>query len=380
MPAFQLNKSSKLTLLLVSSLTIMSIITISPALPLISDHFKDIQGIDTLVKIMLTVPALFIAIISPIAGRLIDKIGRLKLLLPAMIFYAFCGSVGLYTESIYILFLSRIGLGIAVGVTMTIVVTLVADYFQGMERQKFLGLQIAFMSLAGIVFVGFGGYLSDINWRYPFALYLLALIVMPFAARLLPEPEKIIIDKEDKKMKAPLFIWLLFINTGIMWMIFFLIPVHLPYYLESMGIEQKSMVGLAIALSTLFSAVSSFLFFKIKERFSFQRIITMGYIIVALAFVSLYHATGFPMILMAMVLGGLGIGVMIPNINMWVMQLAPQEIRGQEIGKLTTFWFMGQFLSPIVSAPILGMIGLPATFLLVAVLSGLLAVAFLFIK
>ena len=37
-------------------------------------------------------------------------------------------------------------------------------------------------------------------------------------------------------------------------------------------------------------------------------------------------------------------GMMIPNTNMWVMKIAPPEIRGKEIGKLTTFWFFGQFL------------------------------------
>ena len=380
MPDIQLSKSSKLTLLLVSSLTIMSIITISPALPLISEHFKEINNIDNLVKITLTVPALFIALISPIAGRIIDRIGRLKMLLPAMVLYALCGSMGLYTESIYILFISRVGLGIAVGITMTIVVTLVADYFQGIERQKFLGLQVAFMSLAGIVFVGAGGWLSDMNWRYPFALYLLAVFIMPLAAKLLPEPERQVLHQSDNKKKAPGFIWILFCNTAVMWMIFFLIPVHLPYYLESMGIEQKSMVGFAIALSTLFSAVSSFLFFKVKQHLNYQRIITIGYTIVALAFLVLYYAETYPMIIISMILGGLGIGIMIPNINMWVMQLAPPEIRGQEIGKLTTFWFMGQFLSPIVSAPLLALLGLTSTFLWVAVLAFFIGVLFLFVK
>ena len=35
------------------------------------------------------------------------------------------------------------------------------------------------------------------------------------------------------------------------------------------------------------------------------------------------------------------------------MTLAPLEIRGREIGRLTTFWFMGQFLSPLILLPFL---------------------------
>ena len=70
-------------------------------------------------------------------------------------------------------------LGIAVGMSMTIVITLIADYFEGMERQKFVGLQIAFMSLGGIIFIGLGGVLADIGWRYPFLIYLFSLLVLP---------------------------------------------------------------------------------------------------------------------------------------------------------------------------------------------------------
>jgi hypothetical protein len=70
------------------------------------------------------------------------------------------------------------------------------------------------------------------------------------------------------------------------------------------------------------------------------------------------------MVLIAMMLAGSGIGLMIPNTNMWVMKIAPPEIRGKEIGKLTTFWFFGQFLSPIIIFPILKIVSLASTFML----------------
>jgi len=69
---------------------------------------------------------------------------------------------------------------------------------------------------------------------------------------------------------------------------------------------------------------------------------------------------------------GLGMGFLIPNANIWVMQLAPLEIRGREIGRLTTFWFMGQFLSPILLLPFLQIITLSQMFFVIsAVLIGL---------
>ena len=75
-----LNWKLKLTLLLVSSLTVMSIITISPALPQMVVAFNEVENVALLVKLVLTIPALMIAIFSPITGRLIDRYGRLKIL------------------------------------------------------------------------------------------------------------------------------------------------------------------------------------------------------------------------------------------------------------------------------------------------------------
>jgi MFS family permease len=65
-------------------------------------------------------------------------------------------------------------------------------------------------------------------------------------------------------------------------------------------------------------------------------------------------------------LSGLGMGMMIPNTNMWVMKIVPPAIRGKEIGKLTTFWFLGQFLSPIIIFPLMNVLSLSSTFMLAA--------------
>jgi hypothetical protein len=59
------------------------------------------------------------------------------------------------------------------------------------------------------------------------------------------------------------------------------------------------------------------------------------------------------------------------------MKIAPPEIRGKEIGKLTTFWFMGQFLSPIIIFPVLNMLSLSSTFMLCAGFLFLLSIGFL---
>lgn len=358
----------KLTLLLVSSLTIMSMITISASLPDMTNTFSDVPNGEKLVKLVLSFPGLFIALSAIIAGLIIDKFGRLKLLGVALIIYAVAGSSGYWLDNIYAILAGRALLGICVGISMTIVTTLVADYYQGKARQKFAGLQIAVMSLGGIIFITLGGILADINWRVPFLLYLFSILILPFSYLFLKEPKRSDEVKEEYGVvKSPKIIWFVFINVMIMWILFFIIPIQIPFHLKSIGIEKNALIGIAIASSTFFSAIGAISYSKIMDAFSYKQVFGIGYLLMAISFACIAYSSSYGMVMLAMLLAGLGMGLMIPNANVWVMQLAPQEIRGREIGRLTTFWFMGQFLSPIILLPFLDVVSHSRLFFSLAV-------------
>ncbi len=367
----------KATLLLVSSLTIMSMITISASLPDMSEAFEALPNGIALVKLSLSFPALFIALSAMIAGIFIDKFGRLKLLGLALLLYALGGSSGYWLNNIYLILAGRALLGICVGISMTVVTTLVADYYQGKARQKFAGLQIAIMSIGGIIFITLGGILADIGWRVPFLLYFFSLLILPFTYMFLKEPRVIMqASSVIQAIKAPGIIWFVFLNVMLMWVIFFIIPVQIPFYLKSIGVEKNALIGIAIATSTLFSAVASFSYSRIKDKFGFRQIFGIGYFLMALAYAVIAYGNSFAMVMVGMLFAGLGMGLMIPNANVWVMQLAPPEVRGREIGRLTTFWFMGQFISPLVLLPLLDIVTLSQLFYILCALLLVLSLFF----
>ncbi|CAN5370539.1 hypothetical protein BH23BAC1_BH23BAC1_31670 [soil metagenome] len=110
---------------------------------------------------------------------------------------------------------------------------------------------------------------------------------------------------------------------------------------------------------------------------SYLSIFSVGYFLMAAGFIFISVSNTYFMIVIAMILSGLGIGMMIPNTNIWVMKIAPPEIRGKEIGKLTTFWFFGQFLSPIIIFPVLNMFSLSSTFMLASGFLLLMSILFM---
>ncbi len=181
----------KITLLFTSSLTIMAGATIAPSLPQIEQVFSNHPQSEILTKLILTIPALFITIGAPLVGLLIDRYGRVRMLLGSLLLYGFSGTSGFFMDDIYALLIGRAFLGIAVAGVLTTTITLIADYFTGEERNAFMGLQGACVALGGVIFITSGGLLAEVSWRAPFLIYLAAFFIFPAAYYSLSEPEPV---------------------------------------------------------------------------------------------------------------------------------------------------------------------------------------------
>ena len=90
----------KIVLLLIGTLTVMSGATIAPSIPAMQDYFKAVPNSEYLVRLALTLPALFIALGAPIVGILIDKFGRKPILLFSLALYGIAGSSGFILNSL----------------------------------------------------------------------------------------------------------------------------------------------------------------------------------------------------------------------------------------------------------------------------------------
>lgn len=260
---------TKITLLFVSTLTVMAGATIAPALPAMQDYFEQVENVELWVRLVLTIPALSIVLASPIAGQIVDSIGRKSLLIASAILYGLGGASGFLLDSLSGILFGRALLGLAVAGVMVTATTLIADYYQGESRANFMGLQAAFMGFGGVIFLSTGGYLADQNWRLPFLIYLFAWILLPLILVSLYEPKRIE-DTNNSFLNTgssslPIkFLFLVYGAVLLMQIVFYLIPVQLPFYLRNLTGASASQSGLAIAFCTLFSAFASMVYGKIK--------------------------------------------------------------------------------------------------------------------
>ncbi len=105
---------TKIALLASSSLTVMSGATIAPSLPAMQDHFASVANAQLWVRLVLTIPALFIVIGSPIAGVIVDRLGRKPLLVVSAVLYGLAGCSGFFLNSLFAILAGRALLGLAV--------------------------------------------------------------------------------------------------------------------------------------------------------------------------------------------------------------------------------------------------------------------------
>lgn len=344
----------KIVLLLCSSMTVMAGAIIAPALPVMSQHFIEEGGTETTTKLVLTLPGLFIALMAPISGFLADRIGRKKILIAGLLLYGFSGMAGLVINDLGTLLVSRAILGLAVAGIMSGASTLVADYFEGDERKAFISLQGTFMALGGVVYINLGGFLADISWRGPFAMYGFAWLILPLAIWLLeevfkPQPNassEFFSPKDFGFMNSSIaFVYIL----GFLGMAFFyLIPTQIPFYVINQFQANNSMIGVAVSVSTFMGALASLNYRFIANLFGFRAIYTITAGMMALGYWIISQSDSLLMVFIGLGVAGLGSGLLMPNGSLWLMQIAPEQSRGKVLGLFTSSIFMGQFFSPIL--------------------------------
>ena len=347
------NMQSKrnITLFAASTLVVMAGGLVAPALPTIKSAFPNNSN---MIKLLLSTPGLFIGLFAFFGGIIADKLGRKKLLFLSLLLYAISGTTGLYLNTLSGLLIGRALLGIAVGGVMTASTTLIADYYSGSDRTRFMGHQSAAMGFGALFFLTCAGGLAAIHWRAPFSVYGLSLFLIPAALFWIEEPQSQEAAKEERNTEKSPVLPIAALLAGAFFGMgaYFLIPVHLPFRLQEMGIQSSLQTGITIGCSTFFTAIISIYYVHIHDKLSLKTISFLHYLLAGCGLLLLGIAPSYPVILIATIITGCSFGLWMPNTAIWLTKLTPIRFRGRVIGLVTAAYFLGQFFSPILIEPI----------------------------
>ncbi|WP_335977091.1 MFS transporter [Streptomyces sp. CA2R106] len=394
MPSSLQARLRELLLMVASAITIIGTTAIAASLPKMSHVFADTPHGHYLVKVSLTVPALTAGLFAVPSGQIVDRWGRRPLFIASLVLYGAAGCAGFLLHSLYAILLSRLLLGAAVAGVSTCATALIADYTPRDRIGRAMGRQSLFMALGNVVFVFSGGLLADQGWRWPFLLYGIGFVLVPAAVVLIREPRST--NDPAPVSAAPaaaraaqgevppaatgtiaLTYVLLFVNmVG-----YFMVPVYLPFYLASFHHGDSLRAGALLSVVGVAWALSSLVYRRLAQRMPYERVTVLTFGLLGAAYVLLGTASSYPVLVAALVLTGAGLGSAIPNLNSWMLAVTPPAAKGRVIGARVCTTFLGQFVSPVITAPLTAAAGIGHSYVIagavMAAVAGGVAVALL---
>jgi MFS family permease len=118
-----------------------------------------------------------------------------------------------------------------------------------------------------------------------------------------------------------------------------------------------------MAVLTVFYAAASLLYGRINSWMDHFQVFVAAFALVGVGFLLIWATGGWILVLLGLSLAGAGLGLLVPNLNVWLADETPPAERGRALGGLTTALFLGRFLSPIVGQPVIASVGSGGLFL-----------------
>lgn len=361
-------------LLLGSCLPVLGAVLLAPVLPTLAAQFATTPGVGILVPLVLTAPALMVAVVSPFAGAIADKFGRKNVLLVAMALYAVFGVAPFFLDSLGAIVATRAVVGLCEGFIMTCCTTLIGDYYSAQRRTTYLSMQTVVTTLSAVAFLAIGGALGATSWRNTFWMYALSLVIGVVMLFVLWEPVK-----EPTRNLRQAVPWRLIARPALVTffggIVFYTLIVHLSFVLALHGVTEVGRIGLLASLASLATAVGAFSF-RGLGRFGPRVSMPLAFGLAAAGFVVIWFAPGLGAAMAGAVLASAGTGLLLPTLITWAVGRLEQGVRGTGTGIWTGALWIGQFISPFVIgalaaaagglAPAIGILGLAAAVAAVA--------------
>ncbi|TQJ47386.1 MFS transporter [Streptomyces sp. SLBN-115] len=367
----------RLTLLMAGScLPILGAVLIAPVLPRMRDHFAGTPGVEALVPMALTIPALSLALLAPFAGIVVDRLGRKRLLVIATALYAVVGTSPLWLDSLGAIVAGRALVGVVEAAIMTCCTTLIGDYYSGRQRDRYLALQTMCASISATAFFVVGGAAGSAGWRTPFWAYAVSLLLAPAMAAFLPRPRPTgntttpspVAPAGTTTAPSPAalpepagrsFPWRPLAGTCALTVfgavLFYTVQVEMAFLLDDMGVTDPGMIGFAIAASSLATVIGAVVFTRLGR--APDAWLPVVFALCALGFAVIWLAPGPLVLTVGAMINCFGGGIMLPSLLTLALSKLDYADRGRGTGLWTGSFFIGQFVCPLVVLALTSAVG-----------------------
>jgi MFS family permease len=340
-------------LLLPITMAVMGITVLTPIVHLLLQQFKDIPNHEYLViGGVLTMPAIWVLLFSPVAGWMADRFGRRTLLLMSMVVYAFVGVAPAFLSNLYAIILTRMGVGICESIVLTVSTTMIGDSFQDPARQRWLASQTAVASLSAVGIVYLGGQLgAAYGWRGPFYLYAYSLIVAVGVYAFVSEPPPAVAENAAAEDRYTHFPWARITGICLLTLLasisFYTVITKNAEALVALGVQDPAEIGKLTMLASIGVPIGTFIYWGVA-RLPIGGLLLLDFLLIGAGFVLMGRATDPTAYVWGSLINQIGCGLVLPTMLVWATQGLAYSIRGRGTGMWQAAFAIGQFLSGMV--------------------------------
>lgn len=329
--------------------------------PILPAYLLSIGQGGTAAGLMIAIFAGAQLLFSPLGGSWADKYGPRKVIILGLALLTISMLMFYSTDSIWVIYASRVVGGIGDAFLIPGVFTYVAGITTAAQRAKGTGLVTASMSLGLVIGPGFGGFLADISLKLPFLIAAgVTFSAMIFSLIMLKEivpnaeskkqaeefsKDESMLEQIGRSTRMPYFIPLVIIFI----MSFGLVAYEsvIGMYLTTQYGSSSADIAMMITATGIVSVTVQFFvvdrlvrrFGEVKTMIAFLGLATAGFLI-SLTAGSYGAFFGVSLVIF------LAMAILRPVLNILVSKMAAGEI-GFAMGMATAYMSLGNVLGPI---------------------------------
>jgi MFS family permease len=340
-----------MTLVIAAFLPIIAIVAMGPAVPSMIQHFASDPDARKDVPAMIGAPGLAMALLAPFAGLLVDRFGRRPLLLLCTGLYGFFGAAPLFLNDLDHIYVSRLLLGVSEAGILTVVNTLIGDYWDDKGRKNWLFLQ----GLLGPFLAGFValmvGYATKLQWNGVFYVYLVAFPIWAAMFVWVFEPKarsQTLTAGAAPVAKGP-FPWgaalTIVAVTLFASLLYYVFIINGSLAFAEVGVTEPQKYAGLIFIPQLFILVGAGIFRLLANRGSGVQLGAF-LLLMGLGLGGMGLATTATAMAAALIVQQTAAGMTVPTLIAWTQTKFDYDHRGTGMGLWTAAFFLGQSQSP----------------------------------
>ena len=345
-------RSSTLYVILSCSLMgVMGVSLVSPVLP----DLRPVFGVtDAQVGLVITAYTLPGVVVTPFVGLVADRFGRRRVVVPLLVLFAVAGAGVAFARTFAEVIALRFLQGVGASALITLAVTLIGDVYEGPRRDAVMGVNGSTIGTGAAFYPLLGGALAGIRWSAPFLFFGVGALVAVVAVVALEEPDaerstdvRTYLGRLRAVATLPQALGV-FVALFAAFLIFYgAVLTALPLLLRDAYALGSGRIGATLSAVAIASAVVSSQYGRLSDRLTAPRLVAVGFVAYGLGLFGIRLAGSPRAVAAALLVFGVGFGVVMPAIDTTVVTLVDDDLRAGVMGLRTSVLRLGQTVGPV---------------------------------